>query len=362
MKPFIQYSLILACSLVFVPHFQARETVKVPSLARVPPELESVYGERRRNLERELDELQQRSGDVKSQADQDTLAGQVRDWAVKAREFNSELAAAKRASSRPNVASSSSDDGITQIEQEQLEEQYSVWVRNEKHLIDERLERPNPLAETVYASIKAKEESSPTKEFAALQPGDVLLISPEPGNAVGWAIHKADASPASHTVLFLKEVNGTKLFLDNTAGIEDVTSGRGPHIITDKVFLKNYGQREAHVAEPAQFGVAQPLNPSEAAKLWSAAHEVGIKELNGESPNARVRWSNFGVFGNDNMVCSEASRWALVKAGRDIPDTSSRFTKLLSEQTGVKAGVKFSPGDFFRDKQDFIISELQLPK
>jgi hypothetical protein len=39
------------------------------------------------------------------------------------------------------------------------------------------------------------------------------------------------------------------------------------------------------------------------------------------------------------MVCSETSRWALIKAGQPIPETRSPFKKLL--------GVYFGPANFF---------------
>ncbi|MBK9570310.1 MAG: hypothetical protein IPO53_10640 [Chitinophagaceae bacterium] len=65
------------------------------------------------------------------------------------------------------------------------------------------------------------------------------------------------------------------------------------------------------------------MNTEETAKLWAAAHKLSIQELKSETSKS---WNfldktNYGLWGNKNMV-SEASRWALVSIGREIPETS----------------------------------------
>ena len=47
------------------------------------------------------------------------------------------------------------------------------------------------------------------------------------------------------------------------------------------------------------------------------------------------------------MVCSEVSRWALLRAGRKIEATGSLAKRLL--------GIQYSPADFFSNNQDFLV-------
>jgi len=190
----------------------------------------------------------------------------------------------------------------------------------------------------------------------------VLLVNKE--GIAGYAIWAADTissatgSPASHTVLFLKEVNGVKLFLDNTSGLQTgEAAGVGPHIITGETFLRLYGHRGAGVAELASpdFDVAQPLSHSQAQKLWDVASGVARKELADERQKEGnlIDKTDYGFWGDD-MVCSDASRWALVKStGRSIPPSRSPLKKLLN--------ISFGPANFFGDRQDFIITPLKMP-
>ena len=238
--------------------------------------------------------------------------------------------------------------------QHEFDKMNDAWMRNQKALIDERLKGPNKWCSSIYASLKTKEPPLPGKGFDDLQPGDVLLISPD--DAKSDMIQIADRlsswewkSPASHTVLFLKEVNGKKLLLDNVSGGQsDAAAGVGPHIITGEQFLKVYGQRMAHAAQ-----LAQPLNKEEAAKLWGAARDLGIKELADERKKAKnlIDKTDYGLYGDDKMVCSESSRWALIKAGRSIPETASPFKKLM--------GIYYGPANFYSDEQTFLITPLR---
>ena len=135
----------------------------------------------------------------------------------------------------------------------------------------------------------------------------------------------------------------------------DNQSVEGPRIKTEGEIEKEYGTRPMDVARPAELGIAQPLSKAEGAKLWAAARELGILELASEPRKAGnfVDKSNYGLYGDDNMVCSEASRWALIKAGRQIPTTDSPFKKLL--------GVYFGPANFYSQEQYFLISPLGKP-
>ncbi len=270
--------------------------------------------------------------------------------------FNRDIA------SLPKVPTQNSIPMDLRVQQEQAEfdRMNGVWMGKQKQLIEQRLKEENRWASAFYASLKTGATPLPDKKFSELQPGDVLLISPD--GAVGEFIRDADRltsdaknSPASHTVLFLKEVNGKKLFLDQTPnklGVVDTTGINGSHIITEDVFLKTYGKREAQVARSV--GLAQPVSEEQAAKLWAAAEELAIKGLKKQQSGTLIRKTNYGPYGEDNMVCSEAARLVLVKAGWKIPVTTSISKKL--------AGIEYGPSDFYGDRQNFIVSPLALPK
>jgi hypothetical protein len=248
-------------------------------------------------------------------------------------------------------------------ERDEFAKMNEAWMRNQKQLIEQRIRKPNKWFGAIYASLKTNEPPPPyyLKKLDELQPGDVLLISPDKGNGLealkSKTIRFADRlsswewkSPASHTVLFIKEVNGKKLFLDNTSnGDRDTAAGVGPHIITGEEFLKIYSTRETHIA--------QPVSKLDGHKLWAAARKLSVKELADEPRKSAnvIDKTDYGLYGDDNMVCSEASRWALIEAGKGakagaIPDTRSPFKKLF--------GVYFGPANFFSGHQYFIITPM----
>ncbi len=117
------------------------------------------------------------------------------------------------------------------LEQVEFENMNDRWVQNQKHLIEQRLKEPNPYASEIYRSLKTKVPPVlPDRKYDKLQPGDVLLFSPDDTKTFwinfGDKLSSASKSPAYHTVLYLKEVNGKKLFLDNRPG-------RGSHVISE---------------------------------------------------------------------------------------------------------------------------------
>ncbi|RJR15134.1 MAG: hypothetical protein C4581_12905 [Nitrospiraceae bacterium] len=231
------------------------------------------------------------------------------------------------------------------MEQVVYENMNDLWVQNQTDLIEQRLREPNPSASEIYRSLKTKVPPPlPNRKYDELKPGDVLLMNWEMDKSLlinlGDRITTDVRSPAYHTVLFLKEVNGKKLFLDNTPG-------RGSHVISEDEFMRTYGKSDALVAS-----VAQPLNQEEADRIWSAAKELIKKESAAQSSKSGniIDQTGYGLFGNDDLVCSETSRWALVKAGRDIPETASPLKRLL--------GIHYGPANFFSDKYNFVITPL----
>lgn len=224
-------------------------------------------------------------------------------------------------------------------EQKMFEQNNPVWKENQRLLVRQRLEEPNPFCSAILTSLKAKIPPLPGSLFDKLKSGDVLLF--EANDFTGKAIMYGDRllsrdprSPLSHTLIYLKEINGKKLFLDNTPG-----RGKGSRIILEDEVRRLYGDRQTYVAQ-----LVQPLKKEETEKLYAAAKELALKERTGS--HGILDGSHYGVRGGD-MVCSEVSRWALLRAGRNIEATGSLAKRLLS--------IEYSPADFFSNNQDFLV-------
>jgi hypothetical protein len=235
-----------------------------------------------------------------------------------------------------------------------------AWKGEFKKSIAERLADAGTVYDAILESLKARRDPpvAPRKSFADLRPGDVLLVAPPEGD--GWdargsrAIRFVDkltswergegGSQASHSFIYLKTVNGQKLFLDDQLG-------EGPRVKTEEMILKEYAGRS--------MDVAHPIARIDADKLWDAAKELTVQNID-HIEESTLRLSTYNLYGNDHMVCSEASRWALVQAWPDldensqIRDSASPFKKML--------GVYFGPANFYADRQHFIISGLDVPR
>jgi hypothetical protein len=206
---------------------------------------------------------------------------------------------------------------------------------------DARIQKDNDTVTGVIKSLKIKAPPSPIKNLSELTPGDVILISPD--GKMSKLLNKVDRwasddsrSPASHTATYIGEKYGKRFYLNNTPE-------EGPVIMEERYFLAKYYERDMHVATM----VGEPLSKHQGDELWKGATELtktggyGISTL--PSP----------LKANDNMVCSEASRWLLLRAGKYVPETKDA-TKSIA--------VKFSPADFYDDQQYFIVHKLGMNK
>jgi len=232
-------------------------------------------------------------------------------------------------------------------EQREFETMNAAWMEKQRALIEQRLAEPNKYAGAICKSLTTNAPPLPYKRFSELQPGDVLLLEGEGfSNAIPVADNaissgRMDSSGAAHTVLYLKSVNGKKLFLDNQPG-------QGPRIIAEEEFLKTYGNRTSDVAR-----LAQPLRPDEAKKLYEAAREMAGKNNRALINDHMFDSSNYGVWRKDNVVCSEAD-WAVINAaGRNIPESDDKLK--------VAAGVNWSPADY-ASSQYFLVTPLARNK
>lgn len=234
---------------------------------------------------------------------------------------------------------------VATVEQVEFETMHAEWKKKQNQLIDQRLMEPNKTADAVHRSLMSNVPPLPGKNFNELQPGDVLLLEgKEIAKLDSTFSSRGNTSIASHTVVYLKTVNGKKLFLDNQPF-------QGPRIITEDEFLQVYGSRTAEVAR-----LAEPLNREEGKQLFGAA----VKMAQENRQEVAKSWfgspllgSNYGAWGKDDIVCSEAD-WVLINnAGRNIPRSG--------DQVKVDAGVDFSPADYTNSPY-FIVTPLGMPR
>ncbi len=225
--------------------------------------------------------------------------------------------------------------------------------------------RDNEQAQEILRSLQTGKISYPAKSIKNLAPGNVILVAPDYlltrgrnetasdhlyawalSNGINWLDSKGSnnsSSPASHAAVFLGRRNGKSWYLDNTLST-------GPIIKDEKTFLREYGHRDMDAATL----VGQPISQREAQELWKGAHEL----RNNASYGIKMLQYN----GSEVMVCSEASRWLLVRAGRRVPETQSDDVRIAGIDTGLnkRQFVAFSPSDFYEQEQYFIIHRLTL--
>lgn len=215
-----------------------------------------------------------------------------------------------------------------------------------------REEPPNPDVTAVVRSFKVKAPPPLATRFDRVRVGDVLLLrQPDDLSSLefytsGWIIivDKATSATlrprASRTFMCVREVKGVKLFLDNMPG-------QGTRIKTGDQILAEYGS--------LGMDVAQPLSAFDADKLWAASRELGIRSLKEFAKRADnwVDTTDYGPYGDNDMVCSETCRWALMKAGLVIPETRS----VLKKYAG---GVDYGPANFYTDTKNFLVTPLEL--
>ena len=254
----------------------------------------------------------------------------------------------KNLASRANLEASLRELGIA-LEAARAKE--LAWKREISELISERLSgKPDPLTVAVLDSLDdaSKRLRLFSKRFSDLSPGDVLLVAPEEGWGLDATKHKLISIldkvtsmemglGAYHTFIYLRTVNGKKQFLDNLPD-------EGPRIKNEDQILKEY--------EKSSMDVAQPLSKPDGDKLWETAKDLQKKNLDRLGQGV-IDKTGYGILGNDNMVCSETSRWALVQAGVPMPGSWSPYKRAL--------GIYIGPSNFYSQKQRFLIAAVEMP-
>lgn len=266
------------------------------------------------------------------------------------------------------------DSSIVQNEQNLLDSDTQTWVEYQKEQFKIRLEQPNYWCKKYYEDLEKQEsltnensdyksESVPPKKLSEVQAGDVILIGPTDSwlskqqAKIDAELNDNDAN-FTHTVTCVKVIGDEKLYLDNQFG-------EGPKIIDEQTFKDLYGKRTSEVAQmrKEEWGIAQPLNDEEAKKLWNKATELYDKnkenleyeyddQTNKMVSKKNYLSNNYGLIGDDNLVCSEAS-WKLVNASGRYKIAGLDDSKLIS-----KMGISFSPASFYNARQYFIITPL----
>lgn len=231
-------------------------------------------------------------------------------------------------------------------EQEEFEKMNAAWLRKQEDLIRQAAKRvagEKKWEDEVSVAIQSltTPETFRPKTLKDLKPGDILLVAPEDplGKFIAegdrfvrvvehlskgeiFKAAKAEKTPVSHAVTFVKSVEGKLLFLDHTS--------EGSRILNEAKLIQKYGHRRMYVARPQEV--------ADGRKLWQVAREAALRKR-----------SDYGLFG-DNAVCSE-------RAGIAV----ARSTGLPLEQNRL-GPIDITPGDFFDDESTgkyFIVSPLQ---
>ena len=182
--------------------------------------------------------------------------------------------------------------------------------------------------------------------------GEIILVNSEkPGGLAdlvqGWLDRKisgrAKSAPASHALVYLGMSGGKKLFLDNQLA-------EGPRIIGETEFRQRYGHRQLFTARPTM-----PVDGTElfrAASDYVRSNEAAIKRGHG------LWGTKYGVFGKDNLVCSEAALFAVARASKGA---LTSLTRDLRAKKKISI-IEVTPGDIYDQdgKGYFTVRSLQL--
>lgn len=230
-------------------------------------------------------------------------------------QFNSDIA---------NISKNTNSE-IVMKEQTDYEKRSKVWLQKQQDLIRKAVDSQKQGDKEILAAIS--EDKIPTslpKNLKDLSAGDVILLKKGEGafsNAIPygdlllrWMRDKSIKSKKydiSHSIVYLKTVNGKRLYLDHQLG------DKFARVIDEDLFLKRYENRLSYVARPKALLSGK--------KLWEAAKGSALKD---NTP--------YGVFGK-RIVCSEIGRFAVIQA------SAKKLSFLDNEWWGP---VGMTPADF----------------
>lgn len=190
------------------------------------------------------------------------------------------------------------------------------------------------------------------KTTADLAPGDILLMKPDATSTVSRLIPSADqhyrqigaffsdnTTPQqtekhdiAHTVLYLRSVNGKRLYLDHQYD-------EGSRVLDEREFQARYSKRLGYVAIPQ--------SEVDGEKLWTAARAAALHS----GPE------DYGVRGYA-QVCSEKDVAVVVLA------TDVRLNSIYQMVGGRGRAIEITPSNFFHEKLKhgyFTVTTLKAP-
>lgn len=186
------------------------------------------------------------------------------------------------------------------------------------------------------------------------EPGDIILVGADrsslAGAAQGFVQRYAErnffgneAAPVTHVLVYIGTRAGSKLFLDNQLG-------EGPRIIGETEFRQRYGLRPLFRA--------RPINGPEANDLFSAAYDFAKSNKQATRRGTGLLGTKYGIFGKDNVVCSEAALFSVVEA-------QAPGQKIVTETVGGKRilnPISVTPGDIYNQdgKGFFTVQPLHV--
>ena len=237
--------------------------------------------------------------------------------------------------------SKNSKSEIVMKEQSDYEKRSKKWLLKQQNLIKDAVASEEEHDKEILSAImQDKVPISLPKNLDDLNPGDVILFKKGEGafsNAIPygdlllrWMRDKSVKSKKydiSHSIVYLKTVNGKRLYLDHQLG------DKFARVINEDMFLKRYENRLSYVARPKALLSGK--------KLWDAAKGSALKD---NTP--------YGVFGT-SIVCSEIGRFAVIEA------SAKKLSFLDNEWWGP---VGMTPADFIDPEtrgRYFTISNLE---
>lgn len=265
-----------------------------------------------------------------------------------------------------NVASLSKDDSLAYAYAQDLQNDlkiipeyvlisiFSVWgnaYMNQDTKSNQKVSEVKKLIVEADSSNK-KPANCTAKKLSEITVGDVILIGPddnELSKSQAWVdgLIMGVNAKVTHTLTCVKITKeGKRIFMDNQGN-------EGPRMISEAEFKIKYDGREKQVASMRDmpFGVASPVDEKEADSIWQMAKRLVQK--NKDNENGWMGKNNYGLWGDDQIVCSEAS-WVLV-------NVTGRYKIPVSNLLiSIPGGMDYTPASFFKDTKYFLITKFEM--
>ena len=212
------------------------------------------------------------------------------------------------------------------------------WVKEVQDRSRTAIQLRRSEIEAKTRSFKMREPPPPQLPLplSKIKTGDIILVGPSnsvlgaaQGFVQGFAEEKwfgNPKAPVTHALVYIGEKSGVKMYMDNQPGT-------GPQIISEALFKSRYGGRPLYAARPT-------LEP-DGREMYKAAWDYAL--ANAEARKRGLPGTNYGVFGNGNVVCSETALFAVVRA--QTPGKRFVVENIVGKR--LLSPVKVTPGDIY---------------